>query len=345
MAEIRLQDLANRLDLPYRGDGDVIADHVAALEQAGPGALSFLADPRRRKHLATTSAAIVIVEPDLADGASVPALLAPNPHLAFARAAALVSPPRAEPEGIHPTAWIHPGATLGSGVAVGAHSAIGKGTRIGDQVQIGPGCAIGEDVEIGEGSRLMSRVSVFDRTLIGRRCLIHEGAVIGSAGFGYAHDNGRWEAVPQLGRARLGDDVDVGANTTIDRGAIDDTIIGNGVKLDNLVQVGHNVQIGEHTIIAACTGIAGSTRIGSHCAIGGAVGIAGHLVIVDGVQLTGMSQVTKSLRKPGIYSSGTGIEPNPQWRRNTVRFHQLEEMNKRLRELEEKLGTGPPNQI
>ena len=337
MTSITLAQLANRLSLEYEGDGETLVDHIASLENAGPGGLSFLADRRYRKYLAETRASVVVVDPELAGETRIPILLAPNPHLAFARAAVIVAPRRKEPEGIHPTAWVDPDAVLGKNVAIGAHAFVGRGSRIGDHVQVGPGCVVGEEVEIGEGCHLVSRVTVWDRCTIGRRCLLQPGAVIGGDGFGYANDGGRWEQVPQLGIVRLGDDVDVGANTTVDRGAIGETILENGVKLDNLVQIGHNVQIGEHTIVAACTGIAGSTRIGKHCAIGGAVGIAGHLTIADGVQMTGMTQVTKSLKQPGVYSSGTGVEPSSQWRRNASRFHQLDEITKRLRELEKQM--------
>lgn len=334
MAGITLAQLASRLDLEYAGDGETVVDHVAALEDAGAGGLSFLADRRYRKYLAATRASAVVLEPDLAAEASMPVLLAPNPHIAFARAAAIVTPRRKEPEGVHPTAWVDPEAVLGKNVAVGPHVSIGRGSRIGDNVQLGPGCVIGEEVEIGNQSHLVSRVTVWDRCVIGRRCLLQPGATIGSDGFGYANDQGHWEQVPQLGRVVLGDDVDVGANTTIDRGAIGDTILEQGVKLDNLVQIGHNVRIGEHTIVAACAGIAGSTRIGKYCAIGGAAGISGHLTIADRVQITGQAQVTKSLKEPGTYSSGTGIELNGQWRRNVARFRRLDEITRRLQDLE-----------
>jgi UDP-3-O-[3-hydroxymyristoyl] glucosamine N-acyltransferase len=337
MAGITLARLADRLGLAFKGDKETFVDHVAPVSDAGPGALSFVADRRHQKHLAATRASVVVLEPSLAGEAAVPVLLAPNPHAIFARAAAIVVPSRVEPEGIHPTAWVDPQAIIGKGIAIGPHACIGRGSRIGDQVQIGPGCVLGEEVEVGEGSHLMSRVTVWDRSIIGRRCVLQPGAVIGGNGFGYANNHGRWEQVPQLGRVRLGDDVDMGANTTIDRGAIGDTVLEDGVKVDNLVQIGHNVQIGEHTIIAACVGIAGSTRIGKRCAIGGAVGIAGHLVITDDVQMTGMAQVTKSLKAPGVYSSGTGVEPNKQWRRNAARFHQLDELTKRLRDLEQRV--------
>lgn len=340
MTATTLARLAEQLGLEYDGSGATRIDHVAALEDAGPGALTFLADSRYKRHLAGTRAAVIVMTPELALQSTIPVLRAANPHLAFARAAALVMPARQPQAGVHPTAWVDPEATLGRGVAVGPHASIGRGCRVGENVQIGPGCTIGEEVEIGDECRLLSRVTVQNRCLMGKRCVLQPGVVIGADGFGYAHDQGRWEQVPQLGRVRLGNDVDIGANSTVDRGAIGDTVLGDGVKLDNLVQIGHNVQIGDHTIIAGCVGIAGSTRIGRNCAIGGATGIAGHITLADGVQVTGMTQVTKSLKKAGIYSSGTGVEPNRQWRRNAGRFHQLDTIAARLRDLEQSYRDG-----
>lgn len=338
MGQTTLEALAHELDLTFRGDGRTTVDHLASLVDADPGALTFLADHKYRRHLADTCAGIVVLHPDMADESPVPVLLAENPHLSFARAANLVCPPRTEPAGVHPTAWVHPDSRLGEDVAIGPHASIGAGCIIGDRVSIGPGCVISEQVTIGADTRLVAMVTVCDGCVIGTRCTLHPGAVIGADGFGYANDQGCWEKVPQVGNVFIGNDVEIGSNTTIDRGAIGDTVIGDGVKLDNLVQIGHNVQIDNHTIIAACSGIAGSTRIGKHCAIGGAVGIAGHITIADGVQITGMSQVTKSLNEPGVYSSGTGVEPNRQWRRNAARFHQLDDMARRLRQLEQKLA-------
>ncbi|MCK8516382.1 UDP-3-O-(3-hydroxymyristoyl)glucosamine N-acyltransferase [Methylonatrum kenyense] len=338
MAQTTLEGLANALGLTFRGDGSVIVDHVASLGDADPRSLSFLADPKHRKHLEQTRAGIVVLHPDMADSSPVPVLLSKNPHYAFARAASIVHPPPDGDGQVHPTAWVHPEARLGRNVSIGPHASVDAGCRLADDVIVGPGSILGKGVQVGRGSRLVARVTVWDGCIIGQRCLLHPGAVIGADGFGYANDEGRWSKVPQVGVVRLGNDVDVGCNTTIDRGAIGDTLIGNGVKLDNLVQIGHNVEIGEHTIVVACSGIAGSTRIGRHCAIGGAVGMAGHISIADGVQITGMTQVTKSLNEPGLYSSGTGVEPNRQWRRNAARFHQLDAMAKRLRQLEQQLA-------
>lgn len=338
MAQTTLEGLANALGLTFRGDGSVVVDHIASLGDASPSALTFLADRKYQRHLQETRAGVVVLHPDMADASPVPVLLSKNPHYAFARAASILHPPVTGDGQVHPTAWVAPDAHIGQRVTVGPHASIGGGAEIDDDVIIGPSSVVGNHVRIGRGTRLVARVTVWDGCVIGARCLLHPGAVIGADGFGYANDEGRWSKVPQIGVVRLGDDVDVGCNTTIDRGAIGDTLIGNGVKLDNLVQIGHNVEIGEHTIIVACSGIAGSTRIGRHCAIGGAVGMAGHLNIADGVQLTGMTQVTKSLNEPGLYSSGTGVEPNRQWRRNAARFHQLDGMAKRLKRLEKQLA-------
>lgn len=338
MAQTTLEALARALELAYRGDGGTPVDHVAGLGEAGKGALSFLADGKHQPMLSGTGASVVVLHPDMADACPVAVLLADNPHLAFARAATLLSPARTETSGIHPTAWVHPDARLGQDVAVGPHVSVGARTVIGNGVSVGPGCVLGEDVAIGEQSRLVAGVTVWDRCVVGRRCILHPGVVVGADGFGYANDRGRWEKVPQVGRVLLGDDVELGGNAVIDRGAIGDTVIGDGVKMDNLVHIAHNVSIGEHTVLAACTAIAGSTRIGSHCAFGGVVGVAGHITITDGVQVTGMTQVTKSLKEPGVYSSGTGVEPNRRWRRNVARFHQLDDMARRLRQLEQRLS-------
>lgn len=338
VGQTTLEALANELGLSYRGNGQTVVDHLASLLDAEAGALSFLSDHKYRRHLPNSRASVVVLHPDLADESPGAVLLTDNPHLTFARAAMLVCPPRKEPAGIHPTAWVDPDACLGAQVAIGPHASVGAGCTIGDRVSIGPGCVVSEHVTIGADTRLVARVTVWDGCIVGARCTLYPGAVIGADGFGYANDHGRWEKVPQVGRVLIGDDVEVGSNTTIDRGAIGDTVIGNGVKLDNLVQIGHNVQIGDHTIIAACSGVAGSTSIGKHCAIGGAVGMAGHITIADGVQITGMTQVTKSLTDPGVYSSGTGVEPNRQWRRNAARFHQLDDMARRLRQIEKRIS-------
>lgn len=230
-----------------------------------------------------------------------PRLIADNPYLAFARAAALLHPASPLAPGVDPTARIHADARLGQNVQVQAQAVIEASVQVGDGAQIGAGCYLGEGVVVGAGSRLAPRVTLLAGTQIGARCLIHPGAVLGADGFGLANDRGVWIKVPQLGRVVVGDDVEIGANTTIDRGALDDTLIGNGVKLDNLIQVAHGVRIGDHTAIAACVGISGSTVIGRHCVIGGGVGFVGHLEICDGVTVTGMSMVAQSISRPGVY--------------------------------------------
>ncbi|MCC5812376.1 MAG: UDP-3-O-(3-hydroxymyristoyl)glucosamine N-acyltransferase [Ectothiorhodospiraceae bacterium] len=338
--DISLGELSDTLGLELRGDAEAAVSNAASLASAGPRSLSFLADPRHRKHLAETRAACVILSESMAAESPVPVLIAANPHLAFARALALLYPQRREPVGVHPTAWIHPEATLGENVSIGPHVSVGRGSRLGDRVQVGPGCVIGEDVAIDDDTQLVANVTVWDRCRIGKRCKLHPGSVVGADGFGFALDAGIWYRVPQVGAVRVGDDVDVGCNTTIDRGALDDTVIGDGVKLDNLVQIAHNCRIGDHTVFAGCAGVAGSTTIGKHCAIGGASAVNGHITLGDGVQVTGMSQVTKSLLEPGIYSSGTAVEPSRDWRKNVARFHQLDDMARRLRRVEQKLDRG-----
>lgn len=330
---MRLSELAQRVGGSLEGDGDRELNGVATLASAGAAQLSFFVNRGYRKQLAETHAgAVVLAAPDR-DLFAGPRLIADNPYLAFARAAALLHPARLPAPGIDPTAWIHPQARLGQGVAVHAHAVIEAAAQVGDGVQIGAGCYLGEGVVVGAGTCLWPRVTLLAGTTVGARCLIHPGAVLGADGFGLANDRGVWVKVPQLGRVVVGDDVEIGANTTIDRGALDDTLIGNGVKLDNLIQVAHGVRIGDHTAIAACVGISGSTVIGRHCVIGGGVGFVGHLEICDGVTVTGMSMVAQSISRPGVYS-GIPAEEARRWRRNIGRFHQLDELARRLLRLE-----------
>lgn len=242
----------------------------------------------------------------------------------------------AEP-GIHPTAVIDPTASVADTACIGPHVVVAAQARIEDNVVIGAGSVIGARCRIGRDTRIHPRVTLAHDVVVGQRCHLLSGAVIGSDGFGFANERGVWHRIAQLGRVVLGDDVEVGANTTIDRGALDDTVIGNGVKLDNLIQIAHNVHIGDHSAMAAKVGIAGSTRIGRHCVFGGASGVAGHLDIADHVHLTGMTLVTGDIREPGVYSSGTGTDTNRQWRKNAVRFRQLDALARRLKELEKKL--------
>lgn len=333
----RLGDIADALGAELRGDSEMQITGLATLQAAGPGQISFLANPAYSRYLATTRASAVILSPDAVSDCSTSMLVLDNPYLGYARLSHWFDPaPVAEP-GIHPTAVIDDTASVADTASIGPHVVVGAEACIEDNVVIGAGSVVGARCRIGRDTRIHPRVTLAHDVIIGQRCHLLSGAVIGSDGFGLAHDGERWHRIAQLGRVVLGDDVEVGANTTIDRGALDDTVIGNGVKLDNLIQVAHNVRIGDHSAMAAKVGIAGSTRIGRHCVFGGASGVAGHLSITDHVQLTGMTLVTGDIREPGVYSSGTGAEPNRQWRKNAVRFRQLDDMARRIRALEKKL--------
>ena len=329
-----LGELAEKLEARLIGDPDTVIHGVGTLTGARAGQISFLTNRRYRRVLQDSAASAVIVSEADAAQSPIPALAVRDPHVAYALVAALFARTADDPQGIHASAVVSSDAELAEGVSVGAHAVIGARAVIGPGSVVGPGCVIEPEVHLGAGCRLVANVSIYAGSRIGARALIHSGAVIGSDGFGFANDAGRWLKVPQLGGVLIGDDVEIGANTTVDRGAIEDTIIEDGVKLDNLIQVAHNVHIGAHTAMAGCVGIAGSTKIGRHCAIGGGVGILGHLEIADGVTVTAMSLVTKSIRESGVYSSGTPLEKNEHWHRNFIRYKQLDEMARRLKALE-----------
>jgi len=323
-------------------DAATVIVGVAPLHRAEPGHLSFLTHPRYRAYLDATRATAVILSPKDAANCPTPAVVAANPHVAYARAAALFAPVAEPRRGIHGTAWVSPDAHVAADTWIGPHCAVEAGAVIETGVVMGPGCVIGEHAIIGAGSRLVARVTVCHRVRLGQRVLVqrvlvHPGAVIGSDGFGLAlSSEGRWLKVPQLGSVLIGDDVEIGANTTIDRGALENTVIEDGVKLDNQIQIAHNVHIGAHSALAGCVGIAGSARIGRHCMLGGGVGIAGHLEIADHVQITGMSLVTQSITESGVYSSGLAVEPNRVWNKISARLRRLDEMFRRLAALEKK---------
>lgn len=326
-----LGELAVRFGLTLRGDPDRVVSHVATLEAADEGSLAFLANPRYRRFLKQTRAGAVVLEPKFAQDSPVPVLEAKNPYAAYARIASLLHPaPAAEP-GRHPSAVVDESAQVDASASIGPHVVIAARAKIGPRVSIGPGSVVFEDTIIGSDTRLVANVTICRGVTIGERCLIHPGAVIGADGFGLAPDRGEWVKVPQVGSVRIGNDVEVGANTTIDRGAIEDTTIEDGVKLDNQIQIAHNVRVGAHTAIAGCTGISGSTTIGKRCMIGGQVGIAGHLEICDDVVLTGRAFVTSSIHKPGMYSSGLPIEEASRFRKNAARFYQLDEFMREVR--------------
>ena len=326
--------LAEQAGAVVHGDANCLIENVATLQSAQRGQIAFLANSRYRRYLSDTGASAVILTPAELAQCPTSALVAENPYLVFARVATLLNPAPVAGQGIHPSAVIATDCDIDPSVSIAPHVVVESGARIGRGSVIGPGCVVGCDSEIGAGSRLYANVTLYHRTTIGDRATIHSGVVIGSDGFGMANDNGTWVKVPQLGRVVIGNDVEIGANTTIDRGALDDTVIGDGVRLDNQIQVAHNVQIGAHTAVAGCVGIAGSTQIGQRCQIGGGVGIVGHLTIVDDVYITAMSLVSGNINKPGLYSSGTPLETNSSWQKNAVRFRQLDDMARRLKQVE-----------
>ncbi|MGO9512422.1 MAG: UDP-3-O-(3-hydroxymyristoyl)glucosamine N-acyltransferase [Steroidobacteraceae bacterium] len=313
-ADFSLGELAVRFGLQLRGAPELKVTHVATLSQATEGSLSFLANSRYRRSLHTTRASAVVVAPDEAEGCPVAALITPNPYLVYARIASLFHPESVASPGIHPSAVVAGSARIAASAAVGPLAVIEDHVEIGEGVEVGPGCIVQRGARVGAGTRLIARVNLYPGVRIGARCILHAGAVIGADGFGFASDRGTWVKVPQIGSVRVGDDVEIGANTTIDRGAIEDTLVGHGVKLDNQIQVGHNVVIGAHTAIAGCTGISGSTTLGQRCMIGGMVGFAGHLTIADDVVITGCSLVSASIREAGSYSSGMPAVPTRAWR-------------------------------
>ncbi|KAB7774378.1 UDP-3-O-acylglucosamine N-acyltransferase [Xanthomonas sacchari] len=323
-------EIAERFGLQVHGDGSVAVRGVATLAQAGPGQLSFLANPRYRAQLADSTAAIVVLRADDAEAAPGTALIARDPYVAFAKIAALFDVAPLRPPGIHPSASIDPSAQVAASAHIGAFVSIGARSVVGEGCVIGPGCVIGEDCQIGAGSELIARVTLVTRVRLGQRVRVHPGAVLGADGFGLAMDAGRWIKVPQLGGVRIGDDCEIGANTCVDRGALEDTTLEEDVRLDNLVQVAHNVHIGAHSAIAGCTGIAGSAKIGRYVMLGGAVGVVGHLEICDKVVVTGKSVVRNSIHEPGEYSSGTPLTDNRTWRKNAARFKQLDALARRI---------------
>jgi UDP-3-O-[3-hydroxymyristoyl] glucosamine N-acyltransferase len=329
-----LGELAVRFGLELAGDPALEVTGVATLAAAGPGTVSFLANPRYRRHLAGTRAGAVVLDAASAADCPVAALVSPNPYAAFARIAQVLHPQPAVVPGVHPSAVVHPGAEVAPDAAVGPQAAVEEGAVVGPRALVGPGCILMRGARIGPDTRLVARVTLYPGVVLGRRCTVHAGAVIGADGFGFAPDRDGYVKVPQVGGVRIGDDVDIGANTTIDRGAIEDTVLEDGVKLDNLVQVGHNVRIGAHTVLAGCVGISGSTTIGKRCMIGGASGTVGHIELGDDVLVTGLTMVTRSLKEPGIYSGGWPAVPVAEWRKTVARVRRLSSLEKRLAVLE-----------
>ena len=336
---VALGDIAAALGGELLGDPSLPIARIAPLDQAGPDAISFLANPRYRAQLSVSSAGCVIVAEALRDAAAArgAVIVAPDPYLYFARLTqwwAQRTRPR-EAAGVHPSAVVDPGARLGAGVHVGALAVIEADADIGDGAVIGAQCFVGRGAQVGAGTRLHPRVTLAFGCRVGARGIVHSGAVIGADGFGFAptREPG-YVKIEQLGAVRIGDDVEIGANTCIDRGALGDTVIEDGVKLDNLIQIAHNVQIGRGTAMAAQSGVAGSTRIGARCTIGGQAGVVGHLSIGDDVHISAKSTVTRSIAKPGTYTGFFPLDDNRSWEKNAVTLRQLHALRERLRALE-----------
>jgi len=333
-----LAEIVRRLGGEVLGDAQTRVSQVATLRSARPDQISFLANLKYRSQLAESAAGAFILGRDAAEASNRPRIIADNPYTYFARVSALFNPPPEAVPGVHPSAVVHPTAHIADDACIGANAVVEQGTKIGAGSIIGAGSVVGADCVIGKGCLLYANVSVYHGCLIGDRVILHSGCVIGSDGFGLAPDGGRWLKIPQIGRVIIGNDVEIGANTTVDRGALDDTVIEEGVKLDNQIQVAHNVRIGAHTAIAACTGIAGSAKIGAHCTIGGAAMIFGHIEIADGVNISTNTLITKSLTQPGTYTSALPFSEHGEWLKNAVQMRHLDSMAKRIRELEKKLG-------
>lgn len=332
-----LREIVDALGGELLGNDEVVTG-VASLSSAEPGQISFLTDSKYRSFLSSTRASAIILGVKHRDFTDLPRIVTSNPYAYFARVAALLNPPALAVKGIAASAVIDPTANIPASCAIAQHAVIGKRVVLGSNVVVGPGCVIEDDVIIGDNTILHANVAIHYACAIGHHCNLFAGCVIGADGFGYAEDNGSWVKIPQIGRVIIEDNVDVGANTTIDRGALDDTIIEEGVKLDNLVQIGHNCRIGAHTVIAGCVGIAGSAHIGRHCKIGGAAMILGHLDITDEVTISPGSMITRSLNKPGTYTALMPFQDHEDWLKTAAALRQLSKLTEQVKRLEKELA-------
>lgn len=333
----RLGDIARYIGAELRGDPDVVVTALATVQSATPGTLTFVASPKYRAHLAGTHATAVIVAPSLVDDCPVAALVVDQPYLAFARVSHLFSTSPAFAPGIHPSAVVSPGAHIAPDAHVGPLAVIEDGAVIGEGASVGAQCYVGANVQIGAQVRLWPNVTIYHGVRIGARTIIHAGVVLGADGFGYAPNAGRWEKIAQVGGVVIGEDVEIGPLTTIDRGAIEDTVIGNGVILDDQVHIAHNVTVGDYTAMAGKSGISGSSKVGKHCLISGMSGLVGHIELCDNVQISGMTAVTRSIDKPGVYTGGTGMMEHGDWAKNAARFRHLDSIVRRLADLEKQV--------
>lgn len=332
-----LGQIVRRLGGELIGSADIRIHQVAALESAGAGEITFVAQSRYLAQLGKTGASAVIVGTDARDATRLPRIVVGNPYAYYALVAGLLNPAEAVRPGIHRSAVVEKSARVAKSAQIGPHAVIAKGAQIGARVVIGAGCFVGANSRVGADTRLYANVTVYHNCVIGLRGIVHSGAVIGSDGFGIANDGGVWKKIPQIGGVHIGDDVEIGANTTIDRGALENTVIGNGVKLDNLIQIAHNVSIGDHTAIAACAGIAGSAKIGKNCALGGASMIYGHITLGDHINVSAGTLVMKSLDQPGTYTGVYPFSEHKRWLKNASNLRRLDELVARVRDLENRL--------
>ena len=329
-----LAQLAELLDAKLIGDDQCEITGLAALQNAESGQLSFLSNPSYVSQLKNSKASAILIDEKYLDSCPCNKLVTRIPYVSFAKATALFDNSPLPPTGVHESASVDASAVLGKNVSISANAVIAANVSLGDDVVIGAGCYVGENVSLGKDCKLHSNVTLYHGVVLGKNVKIHSGSVVGADGFGFAFDGSKSIKIYQLGGVKIGDDVEIGAGSTIDRGALEDTEIGNGVKIDNQVQIGHNCKIGEHTIICGCAGIAGSVTIGKYCIMGGGSGVVGHISIADRVQVSAMSLLSQSISEPGIYSTGTIQAKTSQWKRNAIRFQQLDSIAKRLKEIE-----------
>lgn len=336
--DVTLTELVARFGGELVGDGARTVRQVAPLDRATADEIGFVSQSKYLTRLASTRAGAVILPADARDAVDLPRILTANPYLYFARVSALLNPPPRPQAGIHPAATVAPDAEIAADASIAAGAVIGNGAHIGARAIVGPNCVVGDHARVGADSLLHANVTLYHACVVGERCILHSGCVIGSDGFGFAPNEGSWEKIPQIGRVLIGDNVEIGACTTIDRGALEDTVIEEGVKIDNLVQVAHNVHIGAHTVIAGCTGIAGSARVGRNCMIGGAAMIIGHIEIADGTRISTNTLITKSLPKAGTYTSAPPFSEHDVWQKNAAHMRNLDKLANRIKQLEKRLN-------
>lgn len=340
-----LAAIAEHIQAEIKGDPSCEITGIATLQDAQPGEISFLDNPKYRRYLPATAATAVILKSDDAAQCPANALIVSQPYVAYAKTAQLFVPKAETCVGVHATAIIGEGCQIDPSASIGAYVVIGNRCKIGANTRINAHCTLGDDTCLGDNTVCHPRVTLYHQTQVGHDCEIHSGAVIGADGFGLANENGQWLHVPQMGAVVIGNRVSIGANTTIDRGTIGNTVIGDGVKLDNQIQIAHNVEIGENTAIAACVGISGSSKIGKQCILAGGVGVAGHIQLADNVIVTAMAGVSNSINQPGTYSGGFPALPNREWRRNTVTLRRIDKLVQRINYLETKLKENKPTSL